>query len=386
MSVSEVLLYAVWMVGFASGLERSRRLKQWRQNRFLLAMPLLFVFFCVGLLHTADFNEGFGELNLAHYLFTLPFVVCTLSLKATDVRRIFLAFACVNVVVALAVVYIRYTGNYFYFPEAEPTLPTPFVQRPRASMFLCFCVYIFAEYLVVYWKKISFLLKILLFLGSVISFIGLILLQARIGQLVFFGLMPLFLIHFFANERLRPFIFGSLIVGSVLLGFGAYSTIGSIKKPFDEAFAEIKEATSAKGFDWNNAEDSSMGRRVILYKVYNDIFWQFPHYLVGVGTGDLYLVSKPYFDDRQLVSNITPDKPHNQYFEIALKVGLPALLVFLVAWYVMFLHLLRRQMALLATIFSAMVVVSMCLDSTLGTQAGCSFFVVFNCLFAVKED
>ncbi len=105
--------------------------------------------------------------------------------------------------------------------------------------------------------------------------------------------------------------------------------------------------------------------------------------MFGVGTGDLVLEGKPLFEDNPF--NIPFQKPHNQFYETAIKFGLVGLLLFLSIW-TWTIRSFNPGFRKLGYLFSILIFVSMWSDSTFGTQAGISFFMTFTALFLVRPN
>jgi len=189
-SVAEVLLLLTWLIGFSDSGIRLRRLTIWRSSPYLFFFPGFYLLMLFGMGYTANWEEGLQILNRYHYLFTLPPVVSTLSLSGRRIRTLFLAFALAQVPVALGVLYIVATGQELHHGTLH--IPSPFHQRPRASLFLCFSLFILAEYLVAHYKSLNAESRSAMGLVVLLNLTALILMQGRIGQLGLVVLTPLF--------------------------------------------------------------------------------------------------------------------------------------------------------------------------------------------------
>jgi len=376
-SIAEVLLAVSWFIGFSDSNIRTRRFHTLKTAPYLLLFPAFYLIFPLGLLYTIDLTEGIKELNMKHYFFSLPLLVGTLKLSRDQVRWAFLSFAITNVLVAVSVFYITATGNDLL--HGSPHIPSAFEQRPRASLFLCFSIFIFGEYLISKWHELSNEAKTTLFIFSGMLLGGLILMKGRIGQLGFVVLTPAFVLHylqFTKRSTLRWLWAGAL---SLLLAAGMYFGFEDVRQPFNEAVDELIE--SQTGYPTSEPTFSSIGQRVAFYQEFWPLFLENP--VLGVGTGDLVLEGRPLFADNPF--HIPFQKPHNQFYETAIKFGLVGLLLFLTVW--MFtVRAFNPGFRKLGYLFSILIFVSMWSDSTFGTQAGISFFMTFTALFLVRPN
>ncbi len=105
------------------------------------------------------------------------------------------------------------------------------------------------------------------------------------------------------------------------------------------------------------------------------------HKWKGVGTGDvqrafnrMYVISKSPLDKEWWL------RAHNQYLTIAVALGIPAMLWFMV-WLFLPAVLLNKQTNFIYITFLIAAILSMLTEDTLETQAGVTFFALFNCLY-----
>lgn len=371
-SVAEVLLMLSWLIGFSDTGIRARRLQVWKSSPFLFYFPLFYLFMLAGMAYTSDWEEGLQILNRYHYLFTLPPVVATLSLSGKQLRSLLIAFALAQIPVALGVLYIVLTGQELHHGTLH--IPSPFHQRPRASLFLCFSLFIMAEYLVAHYKSLNAESRTALLLVALLNLTALILMQGRIGQMGLVVLSPLFLLMyvFRRGHWLKKIAFAVVLV----LGLGGtlYGLFDGVSRPFHEAAVEVQE--SRRGYPNSEPNYSSMGRRLAFYEVYWPLFTQ--NVGLGVGTGDLALEGKPLFVNQP--HGITYDRPHNQFLEMGILLGLLGLCFFVLAW-LGSVRAFDPAFRSLGQLFAVLLFMSMWSDSTLATQGGVSFFMVFMSLF-----
>lgn len=365
-----------WLLSFFNKNSFAKNIIAVKQNKALHFLGLIFLIYLLGFTYTQDFQEGFKELHSKHYLITIPLMMATISFSKTQIRFAFLGFALANLFVAILVILILKFDLSLFHGSVEDA--SPFVQRPRASLFLCFSVFIVLEYLIAFWNKLKSIYKPIAIVGILILITALILLEGRIGLLSFAILLPIFLFFYFKKVKNKLLLNGSVSMACMAFTLVLFMNFNTIKEPFKEGFREIKE--SQHGFLNSDPNCSSMGMRIAYYKTYFKLFDKNP--VLGVGTGDLVSFAKPSFQNHEY--KIKFDKPHNQFLELGIKFGFLGLLFFLTCWYYLFQNL-GSELKNLSILFTILLALSMFFDSTLGTQAGLSFFVVFYALFAKKD-
>lgn len=376
-SIAEVLLIISWFIGFSDPEIRVRRIETFKSAPYIFFFPILLFMYFLGMSYTSDIREGWSEINMKHYFFTLPIIAGTLRMNRDQLRWLFLSFALANIIVAVSVYYIAATDNIFL--KGTPKIPSAFEQRPRASLFLCFSFFIFFEYLFTKWRELSNETRTTLSIFMFMTLTALVLLKGRIGQLGFVVVTPVFLLLYLQKSRKR---FGKWLLASglaIVLALTMYWGFDSVRQPFDEAWDEFQE--SQQGYPSSEPTYSSIGQRIAFYQEYLPLVRN--NLWIGVGTGDLIQAGTPLFEDQPF--NIPFHKPHNQLLETAVKFGLLGLLFFLSMWYFS-LRNVYPGFRKLAYLFNLLLFISMMADSTLGTQAGITFFMGFNALFLVRPD
>lgn len=106
--------------------------------------------------------------------------------------------------------------------------------------------------------------------------------------------------------------------------------------------------------------------------------------VMGVGTGDVQAELNRVYEESN--SPLDPEwykRPHNQFLTVMVALGAIGLAVLLLSlvWPVV---VLRRHLHALYWPFFVMAIVSFLIEDTLETQAGLSFYAVFNALFISK--
>lgn len=103
--------------------------------------------------------------------------------------------------------------------------------------------------------------------------------------------------------------------------------------------------------------------------------------LLGVGTGDVQNeLNKTYVESHSPLHEEWYKRPHNQFLTITVALGVVGLVIFIFSLIYPILKF-RKQLPLLFWPFILVALGSFLMEDTLETQAGLSFFAVFNSLF-----
>ena len=367
-TAGELLAALGWLL--ATAQNPSLMLQNAKKNLALRWFGGIFLLYLLGMVYTQNITLGLAELNGKHYLVSIPLFLgyfATLPKKHFSLLDVFIWG---NVVAGTAIIFTYFSGEIWLY--AKPDVPSPFVQRPRASIFLAFALLLCVEQC---YKRVFFT-KNAVFAGVLL--LALLVLQGRIGQLGF-GVMCLVWAYIRFKKKLNTTKLTLGLVAALCVAALAVGQVKVLKKPFLQAITELKQAEN--GFKNVRIKDSSMGMRVVYYQVYAQILGKNP--VLGVGTGDMEAAAKPFFSKKS--SYFLPyNKPHNQFLECLILFGIVGLCAFLGCILGLILGLKPKNGAL-GGAFWAMMLISMCLDSTLGTQVGVSFCVVFGSLFVLVD-
>ena len=130
---------------------------------------------------------------------------------------------------------------------------------------------------------------------------------------------------------------------------------------------------------YNNPNGGSLSQRIEYTRASFHLIKQHP--VFGVGTGDIPDAYQQAYDE--LDSPLEPQfrhKAHNQYLSITVGFGIVGLLVFLFSLLFPYLSA-RRNRTYLYTIFLVILLLSMLPEDTIESQAGATWFALFNSLF-----
>lgn len=374
-TLGEIIAIACWIPGIFITSIRRERIQNLRKKPFLLFLPAFFLLNLLGMAWTSDYLQGFKELNMQHYLLTIPIILGSLNTNKQREKQLILAFIVANLVASCLTIFIRQTDIPLL--KAELYLPSPFIARPRASLFYAFSLFILLD-LPWHFKLSSWKHKIIWSMALFIQAMALINLEGRTGQIAFALVLPIWLVfRLVKNYRLLWLFLFSLLV--CCIAWLSYRYIGNIERRFREALDEVN--AYQEGFKDRNANETSFARRFVFIEKSWEIFLQHP--IIGVGTGDLQKEVYPLFENHPW--GIEPNKPHLQFLEICVKFGILGLIFFLAGW-VWQLIRIRGPGRILFYCFSLLSFVSMMTESTLDTQAGISFFVLMGSLLLKGEE
>lgn len=367
-TLGEILAILAWIPGFFHQETRSNRLQNLKSRPFLLFLPAFFLLHLIGMAWTSDLGQGLKELNMQHYLLSIPLIFASINRNPKKEKHLLAAFLIANLVASCLTIFIRQTDIPLL--KAELYLPSPFIARPRASLFYAFSLFLLLE--IPWHLSLSRKQKIFWGLATFIQAMALINLEGRTGQIAFALVLPVWMVmRLVQKHKILWFTAFTILVS--LLAWLSYLYVGNIQRRFREAFDEV--TAYQEGFKDRNANDTSFARRFVFMEKSWEVFTE--HSLFGVGTGDLQKEVYPLFDNHPL--KIEPNKPHHQFLEIAVKFGIFGLIFFLAGW-IWQLIIARPPTRILFLCFSLLSFVSMMTESTMDTQAGISFFVFMGSL------
>ena len=368
-TVGEVGAIALLLLALVTSSFKEQIQANIKNNKAVFSLSFFYLFYLVGLIYSQDLQQSLSELNKKHYFLTLPFILACFKWDKKMIHQILAAFVIANVFVALLILVMEF-GEIYIFRAIEGDI-SPFVQRPRASLFIATGI-LFIPDLIKYNADISKKsLTILLYASLLLLILALFLFKGRVGLLSFVVLMPVVLLYY--KQKGLLLVFGLITIAAVWISIKQ----GKLVEPIKEAISEVKDWQH--GYLEGDPEQSSMGRRLDYYEVFFKVFERNP--VVGVGSGDLMLEALPVFEEMQVV--VRPDRPHNQFLDIAVRFGFIGLFFFLLLFYRIY-HKVGLEFKVLGHIIIWMVLLSMLFDDTLETQAGISFAVLFTGIFLLK--
>ena len=137
-SLAEALMACCWLASLGRRGQAAQFWKSWKTYPVLWGFPALYLMFLIGGLYSENGAETLWELNQKHYFLTLPLMLGTLTPSIKVMRQALLGFGVANLLVAGMIVGIVATGQPWML--GTPEIPSPLVQRPRASLFIAFAL------------------------------------------------------------------------------------------------------------------------------------------------------------------------------------------------------------------------------------------------------
>lgn len=127
------------------------------------------------------------------------------------------------------------------------------------------------------------------------------------------------------------------------------------------------------------ADGYSLAMRIEYWKVAFSIIQS--NFFIGVGTGDSDVAILEQFNRNKssLKANYRK-RTHNQYLSVWISVGLIGLILFIFSL-IYPLFIVNKKIFMLYLSFLTIVMISFLTEDTLETQAGVTFYTLFNCLF-----
>ena len=158
-----------------------------------------------------------------------------------------------------------------------------------------------------------------------------------------------------------------------------YPNWGYLHKRIYELVNEFEEYKNNR-----NINGHSITMRLYFWQAAIQIIKNNP--LIGVGTGDVQQeLNKTYTEIKSPLSEEWRKRPHNQFITITVAFGFAGLVFFLGSLVYPLLKL-KKQLHLLYFPFFILLILSFILEDTLETQAGLTFFAVFNTLFISRPN
>lgn len=135
---------------------------------------------------------------------------------------------------------------------------------------------------------------------------------------------------------------------------------------------------------YNNPNGGSLSQRIEYTRASLYLIQQHP--VFGVGTGDIPEAYRQAYDElKSPLEDQYRHRAHNQFLSITVGFGIIGLLIFLVTLFYPFLSA-RRHRTYLYTVFLVIVLLSMLPEDTIETQAGVTWFALFNSLLIFATE
>ena len=367
-SICTGLLVMNWI---AAG-DLKEKFKNLKESNIFWVLISLFLLHLMGLLYTSNFEYALKDLKIKLPIFFLPIVFITsppLSIAAfRSILKVLLITALLSSIYGM-----YYYLCYFQVTFFELREMSHFISHIRLSLLNTIAAFA-AFYLLAKnnWRKLSYT-NLYYLMAGIWLFIFNGIMGARMGLVVFFILLLLGSIFLVIRHK-KIWLAAVLLVLMIALPILSYVTLPSIKMRTHEVVYELQSYHLNQ-----DPNGKSIAQRFVYWNIAWDIFKTAP--LMGIGTGDVADAFNSYYlAHPNLLQQQYQHRAHNQWLTILLTFGILGLLLFmLVVFYPLFYN--RKYLDYFYIVFFIAFALSLLTEDTLETQAGVTFYALFNCLF-----
>lgn len=367
----------------ADFVAKARRIAGNAHRLHTLLFAGLYLLYGIGLLYTADLDEGLFNMEVKLSLFIFPVLMASLrdELYSREfLRQVLWAFVF-GVLTAFIICYGQAAYHYFngesldvfYYSSLSPLMHASYM-----AMYVCFAIaillYFFSNGLV---KGV--LRKALVISMIVVFELFIIMLSSKAGILGLLILMFMFTAYLIMDRRQ---LFKGIAAGTLLvLSFIAMFIIFPASS---ERFEQTREALEKPDIITEEIANST-GERIMIWWYSFEITNE--NFLLGVGTGDVEEVLLDKYREKEMFIALSQTlNAHNQYLQAMIALGVVGLLGLLLSLFLPALLALEARHYLYFT-FLVLVAFNFLFESMLETQAGVVFYAFFNAyFFAIKKD
>lgn len=367
-SICTGLLVINWIA--AGNLKQ--KLNTLRTSKIFWVLISLFLLHLMGLLYTSNFEYALKDLKIKLPIFFLPIVFITSpSLSVSEFRRILKVLLISALLSSIYGMY--YYLRYFQVTFFELREMSRFISHIRLSLLNTIAAFA-AFYLLAKnnWRKLSYT-NLYYLVAGIWLFIFNGIMGSRMGLVVFFILLLLGSIFLVIRHK-KIWLAAVLLVLMIALPILSYVTLPSIKMRTHEVVYELQSYQLNQ-----DPNGKSIAQRFVYWNIAWDIFKTAP--LIGIGTGDVADAFNSYYlAHPNLLQQQYQHRAHNQWLTMLLTFGILGLLLFmLVVFYPLFYK--RKYLDYFYIVFFIAFALSLLTEDTLETQAGVTFYALFNCLF-----
>jgi O-antigen ligase len=343
-----------------------------RNSKIFWVLISLFLMHLIGLLYTSNFTYALKDLKIKLPIFFLPIVfIASPSLSVKEFRSILKVLLITALLSSIYGMY--YYLRYFQVTFFELREMSHFISHIRLSLLNTIAAFA-AFYLLAKnnWRKFSYT-NLCYLMAGIWLFIFNGIMGARMGLVVFFILLLLGSIFLVIRHK-KIWLAAVLLISMIALPILSYLTLPSIKMRTHEVVYELQSYQLNQ-----DPNGKSIAQRFVYWNIAWDIFKTAP--LIGIGTGDVADAFNSYYlAHPNLLQQQYQHRAHNQWLTILLTFGILGLLLFmLVVFYPLFYK--RKYLDYFYIVFFIAFSLSMLTEDTLETQAGVTFYALFNCLF-----
>lgn len=356
-----------------------------KNNKAIVLLPLLYIFYWGGLLHTSNFEYAFSKLETKLGLLVIPIILHTfLSLNYNQLQHAYLKTFLYTTLILSLVCFIRSLALFLFelycrknhiLLEEYPY--TNYFFSSYLSFFMhygYFAMYVNAAIIVLYELYVSDIIKNKMFMFLMLLWLSVfvMMLYSKAGILTMYVVHIFYLLNIITRKFHLNYIFYFIAVifisTLILLYFVPYTK---------ERINTLKEVVIHRKIDTASVESTNL--RAMAWDASYELIKKEP--LWGYGTGDVndHLIKK-YRDKHYTYAFIKELNSHNQFLQTLLALGiigtLPLILFFVIYTII---SILQKNFALL--VFTIITFIAFLFESYLETQAGVFYITIFSWLF-----
>ncbi len=335
----------------------------------ILWLVIFYFLYCVGMLYTADFSEGFKDLSIKLPFLLLPIIACLTPKRSITKGRLwnmFLAFALGLFIMQIYSLGMAlgnaFSGDAFNIKEILYTRLARKIHSTYFSLYTCIAFLMFylipLKYLAKSPKK-AFVLKFIAMLWlSVFN----VLLSSRIGiiAMLLICLAVLFNEVILRKKYLKSFYY-------LLISFVFVASFFVVKN-YNNRYANIVSKTQVNEKVETKIVDS-VSQRSFIYGNIDEMIMKNPFF--GVGTGDVKNELQNFYSEKGVDFGMYLNA-HNQFLQIIIAIGVLGLICFLtILFFLSYPLCFRNGLILLFSV--GIVCVFMMTESVLERQQGVHF-------------
>ncbi len=367
-SICTGLLVINWI---AAG-DLKAKFKNLKESNIFWVLISLFLLHLLGLFYTSNFTYALKDLKIKLPIFFLPIVfIASPSLSVKEFRSILKVLLITALLSSIYGMY--YYLRYFQVTFFELREMSQFISHIRLSLLNTIAAFA-AFYLLAKnnWRKFSYS-NLYYLMAGIWLFIFNGIMGARMGLVVFFILLLLGSIFLVIRHK-KIWLAAVLLISMIALPILSYLTLPSIKMRTHEVVYELQSYQLNQ-----DPNGKSIAQRFVYWNIAWDIFKTAP--LLGIGTGDVADAFNSYYlTHPNLLQQQYQHRAHNQWLTILLTFGILGLILFmLVVFYPLFYKC--KYLDYFYIVFFIAFALSLLTEDTLETQAGVTFYALFNCLF-----
>lgn len=280
---------------------------------------------------------------LAIFTYILIYLCAKKFMKYKNKKTLLVIIHIVYILISILGIfqhYIKMPTND-YIPIFNKNVAGTFGNTNFMGNFVSMGIPIFVILYIIKGNKISFITSLLVFFNLIACY-------ARSGWVAFIAFSIILLIYLIKNRKMTYFIRAiilavcfSIIFSSIYLEKNSMvkSKIADVKKDVEliqnemNSEEEKKENENTTGQTSISKIEKNVGSgRIQIWKIVLELIQKYP--LLGVGTDNLangicYNATETSIDFMTRTGTI-PDKAHNEYLHIAVTIGIPAMIIYLI--------------------------------------------------------